>query len=111
MRGGNGPTAVYSKLGWLLSGPVESSSTTLVTHVLTSGVKVGQQKVELNEQLRRFWELESFGIEEKESTLYDQFKTNVSFDGARYQVVLPWRDHVTTIPDNYELSLRDFCGD
>ena len=41
VRGGNGPTAVYSKLGWLLSGPVESLSTTLVTHVLTSGVKVG----------------------------------------------------------------------
>ena len=110
VRGSNGPTAVYSKLGWLLSGPVESSSTTLVTHVLTSGVKVGQQKVELNEQLRRFWELESFGIEEKESTLYDQFKTNVSFDGTRYQVVLPWRDHVTTIPDNYELSLRRLKG-
>ena len=66
--------------------------------------------MELNEQLRRFWELESFGIEEKESTLYDQFKTNVSFDGTQYQVVLPWRDHVTTIPDNYELSLRRLKG-
>ena len=30
VRGGNGPTAVYFKLGWLLCSPVESSSTKLL---------------------------------------------------------------------------------
>ena len=35
LRGDCGPTATYSSLGWLLSGPVASASTTLVTHVLT----------------------------------------------------------------------------
>ena len=44
--------------------------------MLTSGVKAGEQTVELDEQLRWFWELESFGIEKRRSH-YDLFKTNV----------------------------------
>ena len=52
------------------------------------------------------WELETLGIEEKESTLYDQFKDKVKFNGTRYEVSLPWKDTVVNIPDNYQLSLR-----
>ena len=76
-RGNNGPTAVYSSLGWLLSGPIVSRSTSLVTHVLITESGASQEKVKLEEQLRQFWELETLGIEEKESTLYDQFKDKV----------------------------------
>uniref|UniRef100_A0A1X7TCC6 DUF1758 domain-containing protein n=1 Tax=Amphimedon queenslandica TaxID=400682 RepID=A0A1X7TCC6_AMPQE len=106
LRGHCGPTATYSSLGWLLSGPVASASTTLVTHVLTCGVRAGQEKLELTEQLKKFWEIESLGICEKESTLYDQFKKNVTFDGKQYEVTLPWREDVSSIPDNYQLSLK-----
>ncbi|XP_011404369.1 PREDICTED: uncharacterized protein LOC100631573 [Amphimedon queenslandica] len=92
LRGDSGPTATYLSLGWLLSGPVASDSTTLVTY------------------LQKFWEIESLGICEKESTLYDQFKKNVTFDGTRYEVTLPWREDVSSIPDNYQLSLKRLNG-
>uniref|UniRef100_A0A1X7U524 CCHC-type domain-containing protein n=1 Tax=Amphimedon queenslandica TaxID=400682 RepID=A0A1X7U524_AMPQE len=59
LRGDCAPTATYSSLGWLLSCPVASASTTLVTHVLTCGVRAGQEKLELTEQLQKFWEIES----------------------------------------------------
>ncbi|XP_011407350.1 PREDICTED: uncharacterized protein LOC100637140 [Amphimedon queenslandica] len=109
LRGDSGPTALYSSLGWLLSGPVASASTTLVTHVLTCGVRAGQEKLELTEQLKKFWEIESLGICEKESTLYEQLKKNVTFNGTRYEVTLPWRD-VLSILDNYQLSLIRLNG-
>ncbi len=46
VKGEDGPTAIDSKLGWLLSGPAESSS--------------------LADSLRPFWETESIGISEQQ---------------------------------------------
>ena len=66
--------------------------------------------MELTEQLKKFWEIESLGICERETTLYDQFKRNVTFDGTRYEVTLPWREDVSSIPDNYQLSLKRLNG-
>lgn len=60
----------------------------------------------LEEQLRWFWELESLGIRENESSLYDPFKINVNFNGTRYEVSLPWKDPIFDIPDNYDLCVR-----
>ena len=110
VRVNEGPTAVYSKLGWLLSGPLSSSSRALVTHVLTACAKTYQEKKGLEAQLKEFWELEAIGIKENDDTLYDQFKENVEFNGDRYEVALPWRDHVFSIPNNYELSLKRLKG-
>ena len=89
IHGRKGPTAVYSKLGWLLSGPVaanSTNSTALITHVLTTTSK---EKSALGEQLCRFWDLEALGIKEKESTVYDQFSDQVKFNGTQYEVSLP----------------------
>ena len=67
-RSKKGPTAVHTKLGWVLSGPMlegyraQSSTNLITTHVLQ--VDTHQQKiVNLDEQLRSFWELESLGIQ------------------------------------------------
>lgn len=74
-----------------------SSARTLMTEVQSISGKTG-----LNEQLKKFWELESLGIAEEKS-LYDQFKT---FNGEMYQVTLPWRDTFRLLADNYHLSLK-----
>ncbi len=61
---GDGPTAVESKLGYLLSGPLPNQSrgtTTNILHVLTA-----HEEEERN--LQRFWDLESIGIKESNST-------------------------------------------
>ena len=110
IRGISGPTAVYSRLGWILSGPTVTDSSSLMTHVLTTGVRAIEDKSRLGEQLASFWKLESLGILEHELTLYDQFKDHIKFDGTRYEVPLPWRDNIATLPDNYDLSLSRLKG-
>ena len=111
IRANSGPTAVYSCLGWLLSGPALQESTSLMTHVLTVGMSQGRDKVALNQQLKKFWELEAFGVSEKEEdSLYSQFQSNVSFNGERYEVNLPWRDMELVLPDNYQLSFKRLNG-
>ena len=68
------PTAVHTKLGWVLSGPALASShsqclANLVSmHVLRVDVRE-QENMSLDEQLRSFWELESLGIQEVEKNV------------------------------------------
>ena len=54
--------------------------------------------------MRSFWELESLGILDENESLYEKFKSNISFNGERYEVILPWQDRATKMPDNYMLS-------
>ena len=56
--------------------------------------------------LRAFWDLESLGILDKEQSLYDQFKHNISFVDGRYEVPLPWRSSLLAISLNYTLCLK-----
>jgi len=87
---GNGPTAMISKLGYLLSGPLPTGYT-LTTH--TSALHVTT-----NCDLRQFWELESTGTNAKiytstnETFLLDYSNTHVSRqpDGS-YCAKLPWK--------------------
>ena len=57
----------------------------------------------LDNLLRRFWDLESLGIAKEEPSVYETFIHWIFFDGERYQVSLPWKDNHPTLPDNYQL--------
>ncbi len=87
------PTAIHTRLGWVLSGPVpagtaSSCSTNLVTtHVL----RVDTQPEPTDDSLRAFWELESLGIQPDERTVYDDTVGSINFQGGRYEVSLPWK--------------------
>ena len=73
VKGEDGPTAIDSKLGWLLSGPAESS---LSDESTTSNLILTQndphfsisstEDSKLADSLRRFWETESIGISEQQ---------------------------------------------
>jgi hypothetical protein len=106
---GRGPVALSTRLGWVLSGPIdnlseESSSTTnfAATHVLRIDATPVQDNLNPNmtEQLKKFWELESIGIRGDESSVYDKFVEEVRFNGERYEAKLPFKEHHPTIPDN-----------
>ena len=113
-RGVSGPTAIHTKLGWVLSGPACSNPhnqctvNLSVTHVLHIGAH--EESNDLVEQLRAFWELESLGIQEEESTLYNQFEGTIKFENGRYKVPLPWKEYHDTLPDNYQPSLSRLHG-
>jgi len=114
-RGAKGPTAIHTKLGWVLSGPTQptelamnSAACVATTHLL----RVDSQHAEsaqLSEVLRSFWELESLGIHEQK-TLYDEFTKQVGFQEGRYKVSLPWKDLHEPLSDNYQLSVNRLNG-
>ena len=54
----------------------------------------------LDKQLSKFWDLESLGIAKDEPPVYNKFVQQITFDGRRYEVRLPWKDNHPPLPDN-----------
>ena len=105
IEGNGGPVAIYTKFGWVLSGPVscnDQHTTNLVTHVLR--VDSGPTLKDLDKRLRSFWDLESLGVTDTEDTVLEQFSSIVTLRDGRYEVSLPWKDPCSSIPDNLQLS-------
>ena len=106
---GNGPTAVKSKLGYLLSGPFNSSTPGRGSeHILNVMVS----KIREEESLQRFWNLESLGIMKNEpdckleQELEEYQKTSVEYHYGRYIARLPWRPKHPDLPTNYNIVLK-----
>ena len=110
IRGTRGPTALHTKLGWVLSGPVscgnpggEQRSNLVTTHVLKCATE--QVPYEgLEGEVKKFWDLESLGI--KTPSIHEEFLEKLTHRGNHYQVNLPWKATHPPLPDNYELSHR-----
>ena len=41
-----------------------------------------------------------------EPSVYGKFVQQISFDGQRHQVSLPWKENTSPLPDNFELCHR-----
>ena len=114
IKGAQGPTAVHTKLGWVLSGPVclgsvenQQRSNLVTTHVL----KCATDQVSydgLQGELKKFWDLESLGV--KPPSVYEEFVEKLLYKGDHYEVSLPWKATHPPLPQNYELSLRRWQG-
>ena len=116
-RGRSGPVAINTELGWVLSGPATSPNqiqpfTSLLTHTLR--VDSGTQAVQaLDDRLKSFWELESFGISPHSNTnpsVHDEFEGSVSFVDGRYEVELLWKKSHPPLADHYNLCLKRLRG-
>ncbi|KAL5475814.1 hypothetical protein EMCRGX_G025680 [Ephydatia muelleri] len=110
-RGRSGPTAIETKLGWVLSGPVpgynqEHTSVLFTAHVLQTETS----EASLDERLKSFWDLETLGIRNDECSVYDHFMESIRFHGGRYCVRLPWKDPHCMLPENYDLSQKRLYG-
>lgn len=75
-RGADGPIAIETKLGWVLSGPVVISGQTdeshsLVVHTMHISAPTSETQT-LDNTMKSFWELESFGIPSTDCSLYDE---------------------------------------
>eukprot|EP00731_Ephydatia_muelleri_P025583 Em0017g666a len=112
-RGLDGPVAIQTKLGWVLSGPISTpdqaeSSHSIMTHV----IHVDCQSLDstLNDTMKSFWELESFGIPDADRSLYDEYRDTIRFHEGRYEVQLPWKMPRQNLPNNYDLSLKRLKG-
>ena len=107
--GSQGPVALKTNLGWVVSGPVvldwkrnpEWAVNINTTHVLRVDTSPVQEENEINEQLIRFWDLETLGIQKDETSVYDKFIEEVKFDGKKYEATLPFKEDHPVLPDNY----------
>ena len=112
IKGDNGPVALSSKLGYILSGPVNKEgsgeiSTNLVqTHVLRFDCEIVDNKLETDKTLKSFWKSENIGIQGIEKSVYDEFNNNIKFEENQYEVKLPFKSDHDVIEDNYSLSLN-----
>jgi len=104
IRGSHGPTAMKSKIGYLLSGPMVSDSSSAIFH--TSVLDTADH------DLQRFWMIKSTGT----SSMSDNPNSNVfiqsyinshisrSPDGL-YTAKFPWKTNHSPLPTNYDLSV------
>ena len=60
----------------------------------------------MNEKIDKFWDLDTIGIKENETSVYDRFISDIKFENSRYSVSLPFKENRPMLPDNYQLSLN-----
>ena len=111
IHGRVGPTAVQTKFGWVLSGPVtglhgSATMNTLCSHVLKVECTPQQDLSDLDKKIQAFWELDSMGIRPEEDSVYSRFTQSVTLQQGRYCVRLPWKEPHPLLPDNFDLSKR-----
>ena len=107
--------AIETRLGWVLSGPVpglcsESPSVNALScHVLK--VEASQHGYSNADQaLRKFWDLETLGINPEEPSVYDDFMHTITFQNRKYCVSLPWKSYHPPLPNNYTTCVRRGCS-
>lgn len=68
---------------------------------------------ELNNLLKRFWDLESIGIVPTEPHLtpedkmaWNKVSKSLKFDGKHYEVAVPWRKERPQLPNNLEMAKK-----
>ena len=90
------PLAVSTKVGWVLSGPVENlprEKLSIIqfssTHVLRTESKVVDDTLQ-GDLPGRLWDLDSVGIRDKD-TLLEAFENNLNFEDRKYLVHLRWK--------------------
>ncbi|XP_065896204.1 uncharacterized protein [Dysidea avara] len=102
---GNGPTAVGSKLGYLLSGPLDTAAS---GQLVTNAFHVATQPT-ATPDLEQFWNVESVGISPKDESpnnFLDSYITNSveRLNDGSYCARFPWKDSHPPLPTNFSTS-------
>ena len=110
IRGGpKEPVAVKTVLGWVLSGPVSGKSDnfdsdTLVSLVIEPTPLSSKDMLDVNKSIHRLWDLETFGVR-IDDDVHQKAINDISFNGERYSVGLPWKVGHGPVPGNYNNAL------
>ena len=115
-QSGFGPRLLDTRVGWVLSGAVNSyhRSRPSPAHcylniVSRPGLMEMQVEESLDDIVHRFWDLDTVGVKEEEvSPVIAHFESTVRFDAdqSRMEVKVPWRKSLMPyLPDNFKNSL------
>ena len=99
----NDPIAVKTTLGWVLMGGKNS-----VNKINTNRLVTNDENINLDQQLEKFWAIESYvqhSIEssevmfnKEERRALDIFEKSTVKNGNRYEVGLLWKNEETKLP-------------
>ena len=102
---GNGPTAVESKLGYLLSGPVTNH---ISPREATTMFIATNSNRDTEANVQSYWDLETIGIKDAQENQFnymDHYRENcLKFKDGHYSARLPWKDDHSALPTNYALA-------
>ncbi|XP_048582690.1 uncharacterized protein LOC116603367 [Nematostella vectensis] len=108
IRGEEGPTAMQSKLGYLLSGPVRARG---VQGNVTNIFHISAHQ-EDKFDLQQFWSLESMGISPNADPPEKNFLTNYQAtsitrdEDGTYIAGFPWKEEHAPLPTNFSICER-----
>ncbi len=108
------PVAVNTKLGWVLSGPLKGKSL-LENNVETVNVSFiesfepNSKHKHFDKMVEKIWDLDSIGVRET-NDVYTDAIDNISFNGQRYSVALPWKVGHKQLPSNFSNSYNRLKG-
>ena len=78
------PVPINTRLGWVLLGPVQTSNVTNVNFTCSHILRLDSPTGAVERELQAFWELESFGIREKEDPVQKQFTESVQMVNGKH---------------------------
>ena len=107
--GANGFVAMNSKLGYVLSDPLNYNRAESSTVNLTYAMKVEmgiKEDISLDQKVGKFWNLDSVGIVADEESVYDKFESTIKYENDRYEVMLPLKENRPMLEDNYAVSFE-----
>ena len=103
-----------SGFGWILSGFLNSDATenhiinTNFTHVLRF---FATDRYNYENDVYKFWNLDTLGISEKESSCYDNYLNSVKKNSdGRYEVELAFKENHPVIHDHFTLCKKRLCN-
>lgn len=106
----SGLVAIKSVFGWLINGPVNSNINDTQTNLVRSHVMLitseSTEDESLNQSINRFFDLDTVGIVENETSVSDEFKDEIKLSNSRYTVKLPLKENHAELPDNYDLCVE-----
>ena len=107
IRGEEGPVALASRIGYILSGPSKGNfkghkNEKITSNQLTFSFRIQSEQKEnrLEDAISKFWSVESLGVEEPQ-TIMELTQGTIKHNGERYEVSLPWRENHPVLSDNY----------
>ena len=120
--GQNGPVAMETFLGYVLSGTIynvlaENTINLVSSHTLRINVSnVTQENCktfgtqenckDLDAKTKPFFDLETLGITPNEASVHEHFKDEIKFVNNHYEVKLPFKEGNDLLPDNYMLIFK-----
>ena len=102
---GSGPTAVESKLGYLLSGPSGIDINAMNTMIC----KVMVSSEDIESKITDYWNLETIGIKDNEQNTceFEEYSDkHLTQRDGKYIADLPWKYDHPPLPSNYAISER-----